>query len=74
MFKILGDYNHLGNPVESMRRGYDRVEPSFVKEARKVKDAPVDKFIRYSKKAIENSRAKKFKNFIYKFFSYIKNI
>ena len=74
MFKVSGGYNYLDNAFNSIMKGYDRVEPDFIQKAREVKDAPIDKFIKYGKEALENSRAKKFKNFIYNIFSYIKNI
>ena len=71
MFKVSGNYNPPKSPFEAIQRGYSKLEPDFVEKARGAKDAPIDKFIRYSKKIITERKTFKVNNIIKRFLSKI---
>jgi len=71
MGKIFGISDNPVSTIERALQGYNHVEPPFVQAAKGVKDAPIDKFVGASKKAIGKSKIRAPK-FVRKMLSYFK--
>ena len=69
MFKVSGNYGPAGNLFERVHRGYEKIEPTFLKNIQYEKEAPIDRFIRYRKEKKAKVNTSNIKTFFEKILS-----